>query len=99
MTVTAVRLGGRPDQPLLVLGPSLGTSATTLWSAAAEHLAADFQVLAWDLPGHGHNRAVAEGELSMADLARAVLDLVDASGDGLHPPAFHYAGDSIGGRR
>ena len=56
MTVTAVRRGGRPDLPLLVLGPSLGTSATALWSAAAQHLARDFQVVAWDLPGHGTNR-------------------------------------------
>ncbi len=97
MTVTAVRLGGRPEQPLLVLGPSLGTSAATLWTAAAERLSADFQVLAWDLPGQGYNRAAVEGELSMADLARDVLEVVDATGGGLHPPAFHYAGDSIGG--
>lgn len=97
MTVTAVRLGGRPDLPLLVLGPSLGTSATTLWSAAAEHLGEHFQVLAWDLPGHGHNRADVPAGLSIADLARDVLEVVDATGGGLHPPSFHYAGDSIGG--
>ena len=97
MSVTAARLGGRPEQPVLVLGPSLGTSARSLWGAAAEHLADHFQVLAWDLPGHGHNRAEVDGQLSMRDLARAVLDVVDATGSGLHPPSFHYAGDSIGG--
>ncbi len=98
MTVTAVRLGGRPDLPLLVLGPSLGTSATTLWSAAAAYLSEHFQVLAWDLPGHGHNTApLAEAPVTMSSLAADVLELVAAVSDGLQPTAFHYAGDSVGG--
>ena len=99
MTVTAVRLGGRPDLPLLVLGPSLGTSATTLWSAAAEHLARDFQVVAWDLPGHGTNRfPLPEDEpLTVSRLASDVLGLVDSLVDGFGPARFHYAGDSVGG--
>ena len=97
MTVTAVRLGGRPGLPLLVLGPSLGTSATTLWSAAAERLARDFQVVAWDLPGHGTNRAPVEGPVTVAGLAADVLDLVDSLVDDLTPAPFHYAGDSVGG--
>lgn len=97
MTVTAVHLGGRPDQPLLVLGPSLGTSATTLWSAAAEHLSDHFHLVGWDLPGHGTNASVPDGRLSMADLARAVLELVDeVRGEG-SDGTFHYAGDSVGG--
>jgi 3-oxoadipate enol-lactonase/4-carboxymuconolactone decarboxylase len=97
--LTAVRLGGRPDQSLLVLGPALGTSARALWADAAEHLAADFQVVAWDLPGHGTNGWVPEpGDgLSVADLARGVLAIVDELQDGLTPPAFHYAGVSVGG--
>lgn len=97
MTVTAVHLGGRPDQPLLVLGPSLGTSATTLWSATAEHLTDHFHVIAWDLPGHGTNASVPETRLSMVDLARDVLDLVDDVRDGAGDVSFHYAGDSVGG--
>ena len=99
MTVTAVRLGGRPDLPLLVLGPSLGTSATTLWSAAAQHLARDFQVVAWDLPGHGTNRFPLPDEepLTIAGLAADVLELVDSLVDGFGPARFHYAGDSVGG--
>ena len=44
-------LGG--TGPLLVLGPSLGTSARTLWGACAERLTDRFHVVAWDLPGHG----------------------------------------------
>ena len=97
MTVTMVRLGGRPDQPLLLLGPSLGTSVTSLWSPAARLLADDFQVIGWDLPGHGTNRMPVDGPLTVAALAADLLRLVDALGDGLHPPVFHYAGDSLGG--
>ncbi len=99
MTVTAVRLGGRPDLPLLVLGPSLGTSAATLWSAAAERLAGDFQVVAWDLPGHGTNRIPLQEDeqVSIAGLAADVLELVDSLVDGFGPARFHYAGDSVGG--
>ena len=99
MTVTAVRLGGRPELPLLVLGPSLGTSATTLWSAAAEHLGRDFQVVAWDLPGHGTNRVPQDRDrpLTIADLAADVLEVVDSLGDGFGRVRFHYAGDSVGG--
>lgn len=103
MTVTAVRLGGRPDLPLLVLGPSLGTSAQALWGAAARELAEDFQVVGWDLPGHGTNRAVAVDPtdptppLTIAALAADVLDAVDRLGTGTQLPAFHYAGDSVGG--
>ena len=89
MTVTAVRLGGRPDLPLLVLGPSLGTSATTLWSAAAQHLARDFQVVAWDLPGHGTNKIPLEDDetVSIASLAADVLEVVDSMVDGFAPGA------------
>ena len=94
--ITAVRFGrgsAAAGKPLLVLGPSLGTSATTLWSAAAERLADEFTVLAWDLPGHGLNRSVPERPLSVADLAAGVLGLVDEVGE----RTFHYAGDSVGG--
>lgn len=94
MTI-AVRFGRgtTADKPLLVLGPSLGTSATTLWSAAADRLAEHFHILAWELPGHGLDRAVPDGPLSMADLAAGVLELVDEVGE----RRFHYAGDSVGG--
>ncbi|WP_458788549.1 bifunctional 3-oxoadipate enol-lactonase/4-carboxymuconolactone decarboxylase PcaDC [Pseudonocardia phyllosphaerae] len=94
MTVNAVRLGGEPGKPLLMLGPSLGTSAVTLWSAAAPYLAQHFQVVAWDLPGHGNTLPPADGEaVRVETLAADVLALVDSEGGG----AFHYAGDSVGG--
>ncbi len=100
--VTTVRLTGarnRSDLPLLVLGPSLGTSATSLWSACAAGLTDVFDVVAWDLPGHGHNRSVHDEPFTMAELAAGVLRVVDAvleeRGDPTEP--FDYAGDSVGG--
>ncbi|MGZ4498392.1 MAG: alpha/beta fold hydrolase [Nocardioides sp.] len=97
MSVIAVRLGGRPDLPLLVLGPSLGTSAVTLWSAAAQHLAGDFQVVAWDLPGHGTNHAAPDEPVTVESLAADVLEVVDTVTDSFSPMPFHYAGVSLGG--
>ncbi len=95
--VSAHRIGGSPaagapHRPALVLGPSLGTSATALWGEAAAALADEFDVIGWDLPGHGGTRPPTEG-YSVAELADAVLAAVDAlTGD-----RFAYAGDSIGG--
>ena len=100
-SITAVRMTGarhRAELPLLVLGPSLGTSAATLWSACAAGLTDAFDVVAWDLPGHGHNRAVPEEPFTMAELATGVLRVVDdilverGGGD-----TFAYAGVSVGG--
>ncbi|MFF8955092.1 alpha/beta fold hydrolase [Streptomyces sp. NPDC014894] len=45
-------LSGPPGAPLLVLGPSLGTS-TRVWSAQLPALERAFRVARFDLPGHG----------------------------------------------
>lgn len=97
VSLTAVRLGGRPDLPLLVLGPALGTSAKALWSDCARLLAPDFQVVAWDLPGHGTNTVVLEEEPTVAGLAAGVLELVDLMAQGYTAPTFHCAGLGLGG--
>jgi 3-oxoadipate enol-lactonase/4-carboxymuconolactone decarboxylase len=94
--LTAPRLvgtdfGGPQDAPLLLLGPSLGTSVSALWGAAAERLAEHAHVVGWDLPGHGRSPA---GAFRIEDLAAAVVALADAIVPGR---AFHYAGESIGG--
>jgi 3-oxoadipate enol-lactonase/4-carboxymuconolactone decarboxylase len=101
-SITAVRLTGarnRAELPLLVLGPSLGTSATTLWGECATGLTDAFDVVAWDLPGHGHNRAVPEEPFTMAELAAGVLAVVDdlLLERGHAGGSFAYAGDSVGG--
>ena len=100
-SITAVRLTGarhRGELPLLVLGPSLGTTAATLWTACAEAgLTEVFDVVAWDLPGHGHNRAVPEEPFTMAELAAGVLHVVDDIVAERGDDTFFYAGDSVGG--
>lgn len=96
LTATALadgRLGPTADSPVLLLGPSLGTSASTLWALTARQLQDRFHVVGWDLPGHGHSPPTTE-PFTMAELAAAVIDLADelsAAGP------VHYAGDSVGG--
>jgi len=101
-SITVVRMSGarhRAELPLLVLGPSLGTSAATLWTACAAGLTDAFDVIAWDLPGHGHNRSVPEEPFTMAELAAGVLAVVDdvLTERGELGGGFFYAGDSVGG--
>lgn len=101
--LTLVEFTDRPapsaHAPLVVLGPSLGTSVTSLWSAAARALEGDHRVIGWDLPGHGASAPTAE-PYTMAELAQGVLEAVDR----LLSPAtvederpFYYAGNSVGG--
>lgn len=84
---------GPMDHPVLVLGPSLGTSASTLWGATAQRLGEHFRVLGWDLPGHGNSAPASD--FTMGDLAAAVLAAVDAYAG--ESSKFGYAGDSLGG--
>lgn len=91
--VVGVPLGGPDDAPLLLVGPSLGTSATALWSMAAGPLSEHLRVVGWDLPGHGHHPGEVEA-FTVGDLAAGVLRLADAFAPGR---PFHYAGDSVGG--
>lgn len=83
--------GGPPDADLLLLGPSLGTSASALWGPAAERLSEHLRVIAWDLPGHGQSPA---DTFRIPDLAAGVLSLAD---EVLPGRSFHYAGNSVGG--
>lgn len=98
--LVAVDFGGpagsprTPGAPLLVLGPSLGTSVTSLWGGCARILTRQVRVRGWELPGHGHGTTVAAEAFSVSDLASAVLALVDDIAPG---ETFHYAGDSVGG--
>ncbi|HYO41272.1 MAG TPA: 4-carboxymuconolactone decarboxylase [Nocardioidaceae bacterium] len=100
--VTAVRLNAarhRAELPLLVLGPSLGTTATALWSRCADALVDAFDLLAWDLPGHGTNQSMPADRFSISELANGVLKVVDEvlAERGQAGGRFYYAGDSVGG--
>ncbi|MDQ1112000.1 3-oxoadipate enol-lactonase [Microbacterium testaceum] len=79
---------GPADAPLVVLGPSLGTS-TILWEDVVPLLADDYRVCAWDLPGHGAGPRVHE--------AFTVGDLADAVAAAVTDETFLYAGVSLGG--
>ncbi|WP_406316486.1 4-carboxymuconolactone decarboxylase [Streptosporangium sp. NBC_01639] len=81
------RLDGPAGAPLLVLGPSLGTSLG-VWDPQLEALTAAWRVLRYDLPGHGGSAPASE--VTVEGLARAVLDLVDE-------PRFAVGGISLGG--
>lgn len=83
---------GRSDAPLVVLGPSLGTS-TILWEKVIPTLARRFRVTAWDLPGHGASPA-ATGPFTVDDLADTVADAARERAGGR---AVLYAGVSLGG--
>ncbi|GAA0460249.1 3-oxoadipate enol-lactonase [Actinoplanes capillaceus] len=91
--LTSTTFTDAPDRPLLLLGPSVGTTAETLWARCAGRLYGRYHVVGWDLPGHGRS-APAAGPYTIADLAREVFALAERIRPG---EAFGYAGDSIGG--
>jgi len=85
-------IAGPADEPLLVLGWSLGTTRS-MWPAAAADLARDFRVLRYDHRGHGES-AVPPGPYSLDDLGGDVLELLDTVAPG---ERAHHAGLSLGG--
>jgi 3-oxoadipate enol-lactonase / 4-carboxymuconolactone decarboxylase len=95
---TAAGAAPETGKPLLVLGPSLGTSAPTLWGACAGLLTERYHVIGWDLPGHGGSPA-AKQYFDIPALASSVLALVEGvlSDRGERGGTFVYAGDSVGG--
>ncbi|GAA4972829.1 4-carboxymuconolactone decarboxylase [Actinoplanes utahensis] len=91
--LTATTFVEAADRPLLLLGPSVGTSVEALWARCAGRLYGRYHVVGWDLPGQGRS-APATGPFTVADLAAEVLALAERIRPG---EAFGYAGDSLGG--
>ncbi|MBB2891981.1 alpha/beta fold hydrolase [Flexivirga oryzae] len=91
--IALTRLAGSAGQPVLVVGPSLGTRVERLWAAVARELP-DFRVIGWDLPGHGVS-APADQPYSTPELAGAVLRAMDETVGSTE--TLYYAGDSFGG--
>jgi 3-oxoadipate enol-lactonase len=84
---------GPGDAPVVVLGPSLGTT-TGLWAPQLPALTERWRVLRYDLPGHGQSPPPGGGgPLTVGDLAAQVLEVLDAEG----VTRFAYAGVSLGG--
>jgi 3-oxoadipate enol-lactonase len=82
---------GPDGAPVLVLGPSLGTSRR-MWRTPAAALSRHFRVVSYDLLGHGDS-AVPAGPYSIGRIGGAVVDLLDDLG----VAAAAYAGISLGG--
>jgi 3-oxoadipate enol-lactonase / 4-carboxymuconolactone decarboxylase len=97
--ITGVQLSNPSAGPLLLLGNSIGTSGTALWSATAGFLGERFHVVGWDLPGHGRNTDPVSDGFSMAELAAGVMAFADRVLTDRGEPAgrLYYAGDSLGG--
>lgn len=81
---------GADAAPVVVLGPSLGTAAATLWEDVVPVLAQSHRVVLWDLPGHGASKP-ASAPFTTEDLADALAERLAGLGRVL------YAGVSLGG--
>ncbi|MDI2129680.1 3-oxoadipate enol-lactonase [Yinghuangia seranimata] len=85
------RIDGPADAPVLLLGPSLGTSLR-VWDRQIPALSRAYRVVRWDLPGHGGDDRQHQPS-TVAELSALVLELADALG----VASFAYAGISLGG--
>lgn len=84
------RFDGPEDAPVLVLGPSLGTS-WHMWDRQIAELSQHWRVFRFDLPGHCG--APAHPADSVGELADRVLATLDELG----VQRFGYAGCALGG--
>ncbi|MGP2442984.1 bifunctional 3-oxoadipate enol-lactonase/4-carboxymuconolactone decarboxylase PcaDC [Streptomyces sp. JW3] len=84
------RFDGPEDAPVLILGPSLGTT-WHMWDRQVPELTQQWRVFRYDLPGHGGAPAHPGG--SVGDVTARLL----ATLDGLGVQRFGYAGCAFGG--
>ncbi|MFF8571570.1 4-carboxymuconolactone decarboxylase [Streptomyces sp. NPDC015408] len=84
------RFDGPEDAPVLILGPSLGTT-WHMWDRQVPELSQHWRVFRFDLPGHGGAPARPAG--SVTELTQRLL----ATLDGLGVQRFGYAGCAFGG--
>ncbi|MCF0083301.1 4-carboxymuconolactone decarboxylase, partial [Streptomyces lomondensis] len=84
------RFDGPEEAPVLILGPSLGTT-WHMWDRQVPELAKQWRVFRFDLPGHGGAPAYPAG--SVTDLTTRLL----ATLEGLGVQRFGYAGCAFGG--
>ncbi|WTI35024.1 4-carboxymuconolactone decarboxylase [Streptomyces sp. NBC_00589] len=90
MNTLQYRFDGPEDAPVLILGPSLGTT-WHMWDRQVPELAKTWRVFRFDLPGHGGAPAYPSG--SVGELAGRLL----ATLDGLGVQRFGYAGCAFSG--
>src|SRR5688572_28583863 len=85
------RLDGRDGRPVVMLSHSLGHDHS-MWDLQAADLGEYFQVLRYDIRGHGASDATA-GEYGVEQLGRDALAIADALG----LESFAFCGLSLGG--
>jgi 3-oxoadipate enol-lactonase / 4-carboxymuconolactone decarboxylase len=88
---TFYRLEGKESLPMLVLSHSIGTDHG-LWELQMQDLLLHFQVLRYDIRGHGASDAP-DGDYSIEQLGRDFLGLAEA----LKLGKFSFCGLSLGG--
>ncbi|WP_309062890.1 alpha/beta fold hydrolase [Streptomyces sp.] len=84
------RFDGPEEAPVLILGPSLGTT-WHMWDRQVPELTRQWRVFRFDLPGHGGAPAYPAG--AVADLTARLLTTLE----GLGVQRFGYAGCAFGG--
>ncbi|MES5818854.1 4-carboxymuconolactone decarboxylase [Streptomyces sp. RG80] len=84
------RLDGPDDAPVLILGPSLGTT-WHMWDRQVPELAKQWRIFRFDLPGHGGAPAHPAG--AVGDLTARLLATLGELGI----QRFGYAGCALGG--
>ncbi|MEV0323809.1 4-carboxymuconolactone decarboxylase [Streptomyces sp. NPDC050658] len=84
------RFDGPEDAPVLILGPSLGTT-WHMWDRQVPELVKQWRVFRFDMPGHGGAPAHPAG--SVSELAQRLLRTLDEVG----VQRFGYAGCALGG--
>lgn len=87
----AWRLTGRDGAPVVMLSHGL-LASHRLWDALSSLLEADWQVLRYDLRGHG-TTSVTAGDYTLSQLAADAIGLLDALG----LDRVHFIGLSLGG--
>ncbi|WUT86102.1 alpha/beta fold hydrolase [Streptomyces melanogenes] len=89
MNTLQYRVDGPADAPVLVMGPSLGTT-WHMWDRQIPELAGTWRIVRFDLPGHGG--APAHPAVSVSELADRLIATLDELG----VQRFGYAGSAIG---
>jgi pimeloyl-ACP methyl ester carboxylesterase len=76
---TAYDLTGPAGAPVVVLIHGLGLTRASTWGAIAPVLAENFQVLTYDLLGHGQT-VLPQGDISLSALAEQLVELLEDCG-------------------